>query len=155
MKIYMLAVGTKMPAWVETAVSEYKKRLQGEITLQVIEVPTAKRGKSTSVDKLVEQEGKAILAACPKGAKLVSLDVLGKPISTQNLAQKLNDWRMNGSDIAIVIGGPDGLSSEVLAASIQKLSLSALTLPHPMVRVILAEQVYRAWTITQGHPYHR
>ena len=131
-----------MPAWVETAVGEYKKRLQGEITLQVIEIPTAKRGKSSSVSKLVEQEGSAILAACPKGAKLVSLDVLGKPFSTENLAQKLNDWRMDGSDIALVVGGPDGL-------------LSALTLPHPMVRVILAEQIYRAWTITQGHPYHR
>jgi 23S rRNA (pseudouridine1915-N3)-methyltransferase len=86
---------------------------------------------------------------------LVSLDVLGKPFSTKDLAQKLNDWRMDGSDIALVVGGPDGLSSEVLNASAQKLSLSALTLPHPMVRVILAEQIYRAWTITQGHPYHR
>ena len=86
---------------------------------------------------------------------MVSLDVLGKPFSTENLAQKLNDWRMDGSDIALVVGGPDGLSKEVLNASVQKLSLSALTLPHPMVRVILAEQIYRAWTITQGHPYHR
>jgi 23S rRNA (pseudouridine1915-N3)-methyltransferase len=154
-KVYLLAVGTRMPAWVETAVGEYKKRLQGEITLQVIEIPTAKRGKSSSVSKLVEQEGSAILAACPKGAKLVSLDVLGKPFSTENLAQKLNDWRMDGSDIALVVGGPDGLSKEVLNASVQKLSLSALTLPHSMVRVILAEQIYRAWTITQGHPYHR
>jgi 23S rRNA (pseudouridine1915-N3)-methyltransferase len=155
MKVYLLAVGTKMPAWVETAVGEYTKRLQGEISLQVIEVPTAKRGKSSAVNKLVEQEGRAILMACPKVAKLVSLDVLGKPFSTEDLAQKLNDWRMDGSDIALVVGGPDGLSSEVLNASAQKLSLSALTLPHPMVRVILAEQIYRAWTITQGHPYHR
>lgn len=155
MRIYLLAVGTRMPAWVESAVGEYKKRLQGEINLQIIEVPTAKRGKTSSVNKLVEQEGKAILAACPKGAKLVSLDVLGKSFSTENLAQKLNDWRMDGSDIALVIGGPDGLSQDVLKASVQKLSLSALTLPHPMVRVILAEQIYRAWTITQGHPYHR
>jgi 23S rRNA (pseudouridine1915-N3)-methyltransferase len=155
MKVYLLAVGTKMPAWVETAVGEYTKRLQGEISLQVIEVPTAKRGKSSAVNKLVEQEGRAILMACPKGTKLVSLDVLGKPFSTKDLAQKLNDWRMDGSDIALVVGGPDGLSSEVLNASAQKLSLSALTLPHPMVRVILAEQIYRAWTITQGHPYHR
>ena len=144
-----------MPGWVEQGVAEYQKRMQHDVTLHVVEIPTAKRGKTSSVTRLMELEGKALLAAVPKGAKLIALDVLGKTISTPDLAAMLNDWRMNGSDIAIAIGGPDGLSPQVLAASEGKMSLSALTLPHPLVRVLLTEQLYRAWTITEGHPYHR
>ncbi|MEH6549491.1 MAG: 23S rRNA (pseudouridine(1915)-N(3))-methyltransferase RlmH [Pseudomonadales bacterium] len=155
MRVLVIAVGTRMPAWVEAGVAEYTKRLGRELPLTFVEIPLAKRGKNAAIERLVEQEAKAILTACPAGARLIALDVKGKAVSTEKLATSINDWRMDGRDVALLVGGPDGLAAEVLSVAEESWSLSAMTLPHPLVRVILAEQIYRAWSINQGHPYHR
>ncbi|MFT5082058.1 MAG: 23S rRNA (pseudouridine1915-N3)-methyltransferase [Lentisphaeria bacterium] len=144
-----------MPAWVEQGYAEYAKRLPRDLTPQLMELPLANRSKSTSTAKVKNTEGEQILAAIPKGAVVVALDVLGKALSTKGLAQKLETWQMNGSDVCLVIGGPNGLSDACLKIASERWSLSALTLPHPLVRVVLIEQIYRAWTILQNHPYHK
>ncbi len=144
-----------MPAWVEDGVAEYRKRLPAEIQLDIRELPMAKRGKTTDIRRAIAQEGEALLAAVPKGDVVIALDVLGKAVSTESLAASLRQWQMEGDNISILVGGPDGLAAECLSAARQKWSLSAMTLPHPLVRVVFAEQLYRAWTILANHPYHR
>ena len=144
-----------MPAWVEDGVAEYRKRLPTEIQLDIRELPMAKRGKTTDIRRAIAQEGEALLAAVPKGDVVIALDVLGKSVSTESLAASLRQWQMEGDNISILVGGPDGLAAECLSAARQKWSLSAMTLPHPLVRVVFAEQLYRAWTILANHPYHR
>ncbi len=144
-----------MPAWVEDGVAEYRKRLPAEIQLDIRELPMAKRGKTTDIRRAIAQEGEALLAAVPKGDVVIALDVLGKSVSTESLAASLRQWQMEGDNISILVGGPDGLAAECLSAARQKWSLSAMTLPHPLVRVVFAEQLYRAWTILANHPYHR
>ena len=155
MRIRLLAVGQKMPEWVGLGYTEYAKRIGGDCRLDLVELPMQKRTKNSSVLQLKEREGKAILEAIKPSERLVVLDVLGKSISTEQLAENLKSWQRDGRDLAMVIGGPDGLSEEVLHKAEDKISLSRLTLPHPLVRVLLAEQIYRAWSINQGHPYHR
>lgn len=155
MRIHLLAVGTRMPKWVQAGYEEYAKRLPRECQLVLKEIEPAKRGKTSSVDQMRQAEAKKILSAIPKGAKVVALDVTGKHFSTEELADQVSEWMGSGQDIALIIGGPDGLDQEVLQLSSQRLSLSKLTFPHPVVRVILAEQIYRAWSVTQNHPYHR
>ena len=155
MKFSVVCVGNKMPAWVSQGYDEYEKRLPKELRPKLIELPLATRSKSTSVEKIKEQEGRQICATLSKTARVIVLDVLGKPLSTELLAKKLEQWQMQGDDINIVIGGPDGLSQECKARAQEKWSLSGCTLPHPLVRVVLIEQLYRAWTITQNHPYHK
>ncbi len=155
MRITVIAVGTRMPGWVEQGVAEYDKRLPREINLTWREVPLAKRGSDANTETLRAREGDKILAAIPAGDRVVALDVEGKRFSTQGLAATLSDWMMSGDSYSLLIGGPDGLSAACLARAQQRWSLSDLTLPHPLVRVILAEQLYRAWTITAKHPYHR
>lgn len=144
-----------MPQWVQAGYEEYAKRLPKECQLILKEIEPAKRGKSASVSKLKADEKKRIVAAIPKNAFVVALDVKGKNISTESLAQKLTEWMQYGHDVVLLVGGPDGLDEECLALANWKWSLSALTLPHPIVRVVLAEQIYRAWSVTQNHPYHR
>lgn len=155
MRIRLLAIGQKMPAWVNEGYQNYSKRITDDASLELLELPMAKRAKNANEEKLKQQEGDALLTALNKQEMLVALDVKGKSHSTESLAQLLKDWQMQGSDIAFAIGGPDGLSEAVLAKADRKISLSALTLPHPLVRVLLAEQLYRAWSINKGHPYHR
>ena len=155
MRIRLIAVGQKMPAWVDQGYKEYAKRINGDCRLELVELPMQKRGKNTNIEQLKEKEGKTILDAIKPSERLIALDVLGKAISTEQLADNIKSWQMDGRDVALVIGGPDGLSEAVLNKADNKISLSKLTLPHPLVRVILAEQLYRAWTINQGHPYHR
>lgn len=155
MRIRLLAIGQKMPAWVEDGYYNYSKRINDDASLELVELPMAKRGKNNNIGQLKEQEGDAILSALNKQEVLIALDVKGKAYSTELLAESLKKWQMQGDDIAFAIGGPDGLSDAVLTNSRQKISLSALTLPHPLVRVLLAEQIYRAWSINKGHPYHR
>ena len=155
MRVSLLAIGGKMPAWVEEGVAEYRKRLPAEIRFEITELPLAKRGKSASIAKAIEDEGKTLLNAVAKGDKLIALDVRGKSISTEKLAEKLADWQMQGDNISLLVGGPDGLSQECLSAAAEKWSFSAMTLPHPLVRVLFAEQLYRAWTINNKHPYHK
>lgn len=155
MRIRLLAVGQKMPAWVEAGFSEYAKRFSGDCQLQLQELAMSKRHKNMQPEQHKEKEAQTILAAIKKDDYVVVLDVLGKAISTEDLAQTMQQWQMLGQAIVIIIGGPDGLDQSVLQRADRKISLSKLTLPHPLVRVLLVEQLYRAWSINKGHPYHR
>ncbi|BBB28460.1 23S rRNA (pseudouridine(1915)-N(3))-methyltransferase RlmH [Neptunomonas japonica] len=155
MKIRLLAVGGKMPDWVTTGFNEYSKRLPHEMTLELVELTLGHRGKGADMARAIRQEGDAMLAAIPKGDRIIALEVEGRSWSTEQLAEKVSEWQMDGRNISLLVGGPDGLDPRCVAIADQKWSLSGLTLPHPLVRVILAEQVYRAWTIIQGHPYHK
>ena len=155
MLIHLIAVGTRMPNWVEDGFSEYAKRMPPESKIKLVEIAAGKRAKNSDLRRLTQQEGEKMLAAIPKGAKVVALDVLGKPCSTEELAKELKTWQGSGQDIAILIGGPEGLAEDCLKKAQQKISLSKLTLPHPLVRVVLVEQLYRATTILKGHPYHK
>jgi 23S rRNA (pseudouridine1915-N3)-methyltransferase len=155
MRLSIIAVGTKMPAWVEQGVEEYGRRMPRELKLAWREIPLARRGKDSRPQQLCAREGQQLLKAVPAGDRVIALDVRGKRISTEQLAQQLESWQMSGDNYSLLIGGPDGLSSDCLERAEQRWSLSDLTLPHPLVRVLLAEQLYRAWTITVNHPYHR
>lgn len=155
MKLTLLAVGTKMPAWVTDGYQEYAKRLPKECQLILKEITPAKRGKSGHSQQWMEEEGERILAAIPTNHHVVALDVKGKPWSTEQLSQQMESWLSDGRDVSLLVGGPDGLDPRCLQRANQKWSLSALTLPHPLVRIVMAEQLYRAWTVLQNHPYHR
>jgi len=155
MRISVIAVGTRMPPWVTQGVEEYCRRMPRELKLQWREIPLARRVQGAKAEQLSEREGEQLLKAIPPGDKVIALDVLGRRITTAQLAQELEAWQMSGSNYSLLIGGPDGLSPECLQRASGRWSLSDLTLPHPLVRVILAEQLYRAWTITVNHPYHR
>lgn len=155
MKILLVAVGSKMPAWVQAGCDEYSKRLPRDLAPQLVEIPLGVRSKSTAVQEAMRQEGETILAAVPPAYTMVALDVRGKSWSTEQLADNLARWRMEGHNLAFVIGGPDGFSPACLERAQVRWSLSDLTLPHPLVRIVLLEQLYRAWTILQNHPYHK
>lgn len=155
MRIHLVAVGTRMPSWVAEGYQEYARRLPRECSLQLIEIPLSKRHKSMTAAQAKQQEGQAMLAAIAKDCTVVALDVGGSHWSTQDLAGRLGDWMGSGRDVALLVGGPDGLSQSCLDRADQRWSLSALTYPHALVRVVLAEQLYRAWTLGIGHPYHR
>ncbi len=155
MRISVVAVGTRMPAWVTLGVDEYSKRMPRELKPVWREIPLARRAKDTAGGQACASEGAKILKAIPSAERVIALDVGGKRISTAQLAEQLAVWQMSGDNYSVVIGGPDGLSPSCLARADQCWSLSELTLPHPLVRVLLAEQLYRAWTITVQHPYHR
>lgn len=144
-----------MPAWVEEASLDFIKRMPAEIKINSILLPLIKRGKNPDIPRIVRDESRKILSAIPKGSTLVVLDVLGQSVTTMKLSSLLESWLQHGQDISIVIGGPDGVSDELLSASSLKISLSALTFPHTLARVILLEQIYRAWSILNHHPYHR
>ena len=155
MRITVIAVGGKMPAWVEQGINEYDRRMPRELKIHWREIPLVRRGRDTSPGVLRSREGEKILKAIPARDKVIALDVRGKSWSTEQLAEQLRSWQMSGNNYSLLIGGPDGLSTECLERASQRWSLSDLTLPHPLVRILLAEQLYRAWTITANHPYHR
>lgn len=144
-----------MPKWVSTGFQEYAKRLSASINLELIEIPLPKRAKHTDIKPLMEREGKRMLAQITANDHVIALDVLGKQWNTQELAKQLQHWRELARDICLLIGGPEGLAQSCLEKADEQWSLSKLTLPHPLVRVLLAEQLYRAWSIICGHPYHR
>lgn len=144
-----------MPGWVEAGFAEYAKRLPAECTLRLTEIEPGHRGKSASPDVARREEGERLLAAVPKGARVLALDVTGRAFSTEELTTEFSGWLADGRDLALLVGGPDGLSADCLARAEGRWSLSRLTFPHPLVRVILAEQLYRAWSLLRGHPYHR
>lgn len=144
-----------MPAWVNQGVEEYGKRMPREWKLEWREIPLARRGKDANAQQLCAREGEQILKAVPAGDRVIALDVRGKRLSTEQLAEQLKDWQMSGDSYSLLIGGPDGLCPACLERADKRWSLSDLTLPHPLVRILLAEQLYRAWTITVNHPYHR
>ncbi|QBL08614.1 23S rRNA (pseudouridine(1915)-N(3))-methyltransferase RlmH [Rheinheimera sp. D18] len=155
MKLILIAVGSKMPAWVQSGYDEYARRFPRDMPLELIEVPAGKRGKNADIKRILEQEGEKMLAAVPRGSKIVTLEVTGETWSSPQLSTKLTDWLRDGRDVCLLVGGPEGLAPACIAASEAKWSLSALTLPHPLVRVVLAESLYRAWSICTNHPYHR
>lgn len=144
-----------MPGWVQQGFDEYAKRLPRECALRLVEIAPGRRGKNADIARAIRDEGKRMLAAIPRGARVIALEVDGRQWSTGRLSQQLEGWMAGGQDIALLVGGPEGLSDEARAAAAQLWSLSPLTLPHPLVRVILAEQLYRAWSILRNHPYHR
>lgn len=155
MRIKMIAVGSKMPSWVEDGYREYCKRLPKDFSLQLVEIPMSKRGKNVDLERAIRKEGELMLSAIPDGDHVVSLEVEGKAWSTEQLVKQSDQWRMEGNNVSLLIGGPDGLAPSCQQRAKQRWSLSPLTLPHPLVRVLLAEQLYRAWSILHNHPYHR
>lgn len=155
MRADVIAVGTKMPAWVVTATAEYTKRLKTDLPLKFVEVPMAQRGKAQSSATWVEREGELLLAKVPKNSFVVALEVTGRALSTTELAAEIEKVGSLGKNLVLLIGGPDGLSDACRKRADAMWSLSNLTLPHPLVRVIVSEQFYRAVSIIKGHPYHR
>jgi len=144
-----------MPAWVTAGYQDYARRLPRECALRLVEIPPGRRSKTRPAAQAVEEEGRRMLAAIPQDCLVVALEVTGRSWKTQTLASRLQEWMLSGRDIVLLIGGPDGLSGDCRQRADLRWSLSALTLPHALVRVVLAEQLYRAWTIIGGHPYHR
>ena len=144
-----------MPKWVSTGCDEYLRRFPSDLSVTVTEIPPGKRGKNADIPRILEKEGELMLKAVKKGNRVVTLEVKGKPWTTPQLADQLTTWMHDGRDVSLLVGGPEGLAPACIQASEQRWSLSPLTLPHPMVRVILAESLYRAWSVIQNHPYHR
>ncbi|WP_144634666.1 23S rRNA (pseudouridine(1915)-N(3))-methyltransferase RlmH [Bordetella genomosp. 13] len=155
MKLFVLAVGTRMPGWVETAWDDYAKRLPSDCALELREIKPEPRTTGKTPVQMMAAEARRIEAALPSGALRLALDERGRDLTTMALSQQLEQWRSGGRDVAFLVGGPDGLDAALKASCDGLLRLSSLTLPHPMVRVLLAEQLYRAWAIMTNHPYHR
>jgi len=155
MRLHLIAVGNRMPGWVEAGYQEYAKRLPADCALQLHEIAPGQRTKGADLERARREEGEKMLAALPKASHVVALEVGGRAWSTEQLAQRLAHWRQQGQDVALLVGGPEGLADSCRARASEQWSLSPLTLPHPLVRIVLAEQLYRAWSILQGHPYHR
>ena len=154
MKLYVVAVGQRVPDWAQTAWGEYAKRFPAELMVDLKTVKTEPRGSRT-IETLYAAERQRIEAAIPRGCRTVALDERGTPLTTAGLASKLKEWQLASDDVALVIGGPDGLDPGFRQAAHERIRLSDLTLPHAMVRVLLVEQLYRAWSINANHPYHR
>ncbi|MEQ1738328.1 MAG: 23S rRNA (pseudouridine(1915)-N(3))-methyltransferase RlmH [Methyloglobulus sp.] len=155
MQIHLISVGNRMPGWVKSGYDEYAKRLPRECELLLKEIPPGQRGKNCDVARTIKDEGERMNAAIPAGSHVVALDLSGKAWTTPELAVSLNRWLESGKHIALLIGGPDGLADSVKSRASEFWCLSALTFPHPLVRIIVAEQLYRAWSILHNHPYHR
>ncbi|MDX1381979.1 MAG: 23S rRNA (pseudouridine(1915)-N(3))-methyltransferase RlmH [Xanthomonadales bacterium] len=155
MQLLVAAVGQRMPAWVQQGWAEYAGRFPRGLTLALREIPLARRGRNAAVDSLRETEAQALLAAVPAGHRIVALDERGDQWTTAELARRLQLWMREERGVCFLVGGPDGLTDDCRQRAQDVWGLSRLTLPHAMVRVVLAEQLYRAWTVTQNHPYHR
>lgn len=154
MRLLIVAVGLRVPDWAQTACDDYAKRFPAELRVELKTVKTEARGSKT-LDTLLAAERARIEAVIPRGSRVVALDERGTALTTVALAQKLQAWQLNAQDLAIVIGGPDGLDAQFKQGAHERVRLSDLTLPHAMVRVLLIEQLYRAWSISVNHPYHR
>lgn len=155
MKLQLIAVGNKMPSWVQTAFFDYCRRFPKDLPLELIEIPLGKRTKNSDIVRFTEKESEQMLTSVGRGNRIVTLDLAGKAWSTHNLAIQLENWKQDGRDVSLLIGGPEGLSTTCKQVADQSWALSALTLPHPLVRIIVAESLYRAWSLTVNHPYHR
>ena len=155
MQLIVAAVGHKMPAWIETGFQEYAKRMPAECRLILKEIKPVERSSNKNTESVMAQERVRIEAALPKAGRVIALDERGAPLTTQELAQQLSIWQQQGGDVTFVIGGADGLDAEFKQKADMLLRLSNMTLPHGLVRVMLAEQLYRAWSILRNHPYHR
>ena len=155
MKIRLLAVGTRMPRWINIGFQEYNRRLPPEFRLQLVELPLGPRGQRLDAQRAMAKEGQRMLATINTVERVIALDVKGQCWSTETLSEQVWQWRMDGRNVSLLVGGPDGLADICLARAEQRWSLSPLTLPHPLVRVLLAEQIYRAWSILARHSYHK
>lgn len=155
MKIFLIAVGNKMPEFVNMGFKEYSKRFPKDVSLELIEIPAGKRGKNADIERITNHEGELMIQAIPKGAMIITMDIPGKMYNTPELAAELANWKMSGRDVALLVGGPEGLSEACKKLAEKSWSLSPLTMPHPIVRIVIAESLYRAWSITENHPYHR
>lgn len=155
MKLIVIAVGLRMPDWVQTAWQDYAKRLPADCALELKEIKPEPRTSGKTAAQMMQAEARRILAAIPAGAFWIGLDERGNDLTTVQLSGQLETWRDSGQDIVFLIGGPDGLDTELKRSCKALMRLSSLTLPHPMARVVLAEQLYRAWAIMTNHPYHR
>lgn len=155
MKLIVIAVGQRMPDWVEQGWQEYARRMPADCALELREIKAEPRSGGKTAAQMMQAEAKRIEAAIPPQALRIALDERGKDLTTVKLAQELERWRGEGRDIAILVGGPDGLDATLKQSCHGMLRLSSLTLPHPLVRILLAEQLYRAWSVMTGHPYHR
>ena len=155
LKITILALGNKMPNWVIEGTQDYAKRFNDSIQLKLIEIPLIRRGKLTDINRILEKESVQMIAAIPQGAHIIALEIKGKTFNSEGLAKTLIQLQQQVSHVCFLIGGPEGLSHEILALAHEHWSLSQLTLPHPLVRIILLETLYRAWSILQNHPYHK
>jgi 23S rRNA (pseudouridine1915-N3)-methyltransferase len=155
MDIHLISVGNRMPRWVVEGYTEYARRLPAECALQLVEISPGRRGKGANIPRILQQEGARMLKSIPKHSGVIALDVQGSSWSTEQLASRLADWLAGGRDLALLVGGPEGLAQACLERAEASWSLSALTLPHPLVRVVVAEQLYRAWSLLRNHPYHR
>jgi 23S rRNA (pseudouridine1915-N3)-methyltransferase len=153
-RLLVVAVGQRVPDWAQTAWDDYAKRFPHELKVELKAIKTEPRGSKT-VEQLMAAERKRIEEAIPKGTRIVALDERGTSLRTTALAERLTEWQLGGGDVALVIGGPDGLDPEFRKSAHERIRLSDLTLPHAMVRVLLIEQLYRAWSINANHPYHR
>jgi 23S rRNA (pseudouridine1915-N3)-methyltransferase len=150
----LIAVGARQPDWVRDGFEEYARRLPPPFALELVEIPLGPRA-GNSPERAVEREGERVLAAIPRGARVVALDERGTPWRSTELAQRIGEWQDSWREVALLIGGPDGHAAAVQARADERWSLSAMTLPHGLARVLVAEQLYRAWSVRSGHPYHR
>ena len=155
MQINLIAVGTRMQDWVEQGYREYAKRMPAHCRLRLVEVTASKRTKHTDIEKALEQEGKRMLAAIPENNRVIALEVNAKQYTTESFARRLEQWMQGGQDLSLLVGGPEGLARGCQLKAQEQWSLSNLTLPHPLVRIVVAEQLYRAWSLISHHPYHR
>lgn len=155
MIINLIAVGSRCSQWAESGFQDYQKRLPTECKLNLITIPLSKRNKNSEISKHIAEEEKKILAAIPKRSRIIALDVQGQMWNTQQLAQSLQRWQLERYDVSLLIGGPDGLGDACTKIAERIWSLSPLTLPHALVRIVVAEQLYRAWSLLSNHPYHR
>ena len=155
MQLIIAAVGHKMPAWIETGFQEYAKRMPPECKLVLKEIKPIDRARNKNAEAVMAQERTRIEAVLPKGGRMIALDERGQDLTTMQMSQLLTQWQQQGGDVTFVIGGADGLDVDLKKNADMLIRISSLTLPHGLVRVLLAEQLYRAWSITQNHPYHR
>ena len=155
MQLIIAAVGHKMPAWIETGFQEYAKRMPPECKLVLKEIKPVDRASNKNAEAVMAQERSRIEAVLPKAGRMIALDERGQDLTTMQMSQLLTQWQQQGGDVTFVIGGADGLDADLKKNADMLIRISSLTLPHGMVRVLLAEQLYRAWSITQNHPYHR
>ncbi|MGC1181450.1 23S rRNA (pseudouridine(1915)-N(3))-methyltransferase RlmH [Legionella sp.] len=155
LKITVITLGNKMPNWVIQGSNDYAKRFNDGIQLKIIEIPLIRRSKSSDLARIMEKEAALIKATIPHGTRLIALEIKGVSLSSEELAVKITQLQQTSSHLCFLIGGPEGLSQELLKLSDERWSLSKLTLPHPLVRIILLETLYRAWSIINNHPYHK
>ncbi|HMW53757.1 MAG TPA: 23S rRNA (pseudouridine(1915)-N(3))-methyltransferase RlmH [Rhodocyclaceae bacterium] len=155
MKLLLVAVGTRMPSWVEAGFNDFAKRMPRELPVQLVEVKAEPRTTGKTVEAMMAAEAARIEAALPPRCRRLILDERGEDLTTRALARRLEHWQTEGDDVALIVGGPDGLDPALKSTAHETMRLSSLTLPHALVRVMLAEALYRAWSLSKNHPYHR